>query len=331
VLKVGLVAPFEGWYRPRGYDALWAVRLAIQEANDAGGVAGHQVELVVLDDHLDPYWAVQRAREVVADPAVMAVVGCVSAATAEAARSVYSAAGLPLITPASVGANGDGVFVLSPAPDALARTAMAHIRMSARGHHSQGAGRVVLLYSGEGKAWAETLRGQSEIVAALGVDSPGWLQALTRADPDWVICAAEAQLGGEVLRQARDAGLRASFMGGSEWATDALRKVTGSAASGTWLVTGVPREEDMREARDFLLAYRALGGHDAGPDAVLGYDAARTLLAALEEAIEIHGYPTRQAVKEALGEVALEGVTGDIRFNQRGARMNPPIWVYWAD
>jgi branched-chain amino acid transport system substrate-binding protein len=338
VLKLGLVAPFEGWYRLRGYDALWGVRLAIQEVNDRGGSAGHLVELVVLDDHLDPRWAVQRAQELVADPAVMGVVGCLSPSTASAARGVYSAAALPLVTSASVEANGDGMFVLAPAPDALAQTATDYIAAfgpSLR-PRDQGAGprraqsslRVVLLYGEGGDTWATALWGKASVQALVELDSPGWLEDLLEARPDWVICTAGARVAGEVLEQARGEGLRASFVGGPEWGTEASRKVAGDAVWGTWFVTGAPREGNLEEADAFLLAYRDLGNHEPGPDAVLTYDATRTLLAALAEAIEDRGYPTREGVRAALGEVSLRGVTGPIRFDRRGARREAPIWVY---
>jgi len=70
ILKVGLVAPFEGLYRPLGYKVLYAVKLAIRERNASGGVAGYMVELVALNDDSEPTIAAQRAREM----AVMAVI-----------------------------------------------------------------------------------------------------------------------------------------------------------------------------------------------------------------------------------------------------------------
>src|SRR5688572_12765648 len=50
MIKIGLVAPFEGRYRDVGYEVVYAVRLAVREANARGGVAGHVVELIALDD-----------------------------------------------------------------------------------------------------------------------------------------------------------------------------------------------------------------------------------------------------------------------------------------
>src|SRR5437773_8430394 len=45
IVKIGLVAPFEGRYRDVGYEVIYAVRLAVREANASGGVAGFAVEL----------------------------------------------------------------------------------------------------------------------------------------------------------------------------------------------------------------------------------------------------------------------------------------------
>ena len=54
VVKIGLVAPFEGRYRPIGYEAIYAARLAIREINARGGINGHRIELVALDDRGEP-------------------------------------------------------------------------------------------------------------------------------------------------------------------------------------------------------------------------------------------------------------------------------------
>ncbi len=58
VVKIGLVAPFEGRYRPIGYEAIYAARLAIREINARGGINGHRIELVALDDRGEPEKAI---------------------------------------------------------------------------------------------------------------------------------------------------------------------------------------------------------------------------------------------------------------------------------
>lgn len=71
VLKVGLLAPFEGERRQLGYHLL---QHAIFPATPEH-VRGRRVEWVILDTHGNPETAAQRARELLIDPAVLAIVG----------------------------------------------------------------------------------------------------------------------------------------------------------------------------------------------------------------------------------------------------------------
>ena len=99
VVKFGLVAPFEGRYRPVGYDAIYAARLAVRERNAAGGVGGYRVELVAYDDGGDAQSAVERARQLALDPQVVAVIGHYRIETTRAAWDIYARESLPLIAP----------------------------------------------------------------------------------------------------------------------------------------------------------------------------------------------------------------------------------------
>ncbi|MCZ7669454.1 MAG: ABC transporter substrate-binding protein [Chloroflexi bacterium] len=75
VIKIGLVAPFEGENRALGYDAIYAARLAVRQVNEAGGIGGYRLALVALDDSGDTGLAQGAAKALVADPGVVAVVG----------------------------------------------------------------------------------------------------------------------------------------------------------------------------------------------------------------------------------------------------------------
>ncbi len=103
VVKIGLVAPFEGRYRAVGYEVIYAVRLAVREANTAGGVAGYSVELVALDDAGDPDMAAEQARKLAVDPQVVGVLGHWLEATTLAAAPKYADAGLPVLATAAGG------------------------------------------------------------------------------------------------------------------------------------------------------------------------------------------------------------------------------------
>ena len=97
VVKVGLVAPFEGEDRAIGYDAIYAARLAVRQINEAGGIGGHRVALVALDDSSDIELAQENAESLVVDPNVVAVVGHWLPQTTAVSLPTYQQANLPFI------------------------------------------------------------------------------------------------------------------------------------------------------------------------------------------------------------------------------------------
>lgn len=97
VVKVGLVAPFEGRHRALGYDVIYSARLAVREINAVGGIGGTRVALVALDDGGLTEFAEETAASLVIDPGVVAVVGHWLPETTAAAAPVYAAGGLPLV------------------------------------------------------------------------------------------------------------------------------------------------------------------------------------------------------------------------------------------
>ena len=97
VIKIGLVGPFEGRHRDLGYDVIYSARMAVREINEAGGVGGYRVALVALDDFGDSEMAAETAAALVADPAVVAVMGHWLPETTAAAAPVYGSAKLPFV------------------------------------------------------------------------------------------------------------------------------------------------------------------------------------------------------------------------------------------
>jgi ABC-type branched-subunit amino acid transport system substrate-binding protein len=97
VIKIGLVAPFEGRHRSVGYDVIYSARLAIREANASGGIGAYRVSLVALDDFGDSEIAPDTAASLVIDPGVVAAVGHWLPETTDAAETIYRASDLPFV------------------------------------------------------------------------------------------------------------------------------------------------------------------------------------------------------------------------------------------
>jgi len=114
VTKVGLVAPFEGEQRSVGYEALYAVKLALREQNEQDGVAGWNVELVALDssNHVD--LALRQALALAVDRDVVFAVSISEQASRELIQAQFAKLNIPVTVisfPASITAQPDPSFV----------------------------------------------------------------------------------------------------------------------------------------------------------------------------------------------------------------------------
>jgi ABC-type branched-subunit amino acid transport system substrate-binding protein len=103
VVKIGVIAPFEGAGRPLGYAILPAVKTAVAEANASGKLGRYQVAVVAFNDDLHGPTAAAQAQALALDPEVLAVVGPWSAETAGAAEPILAEAGFPLGATATSG------------------------------------------------------------------------------------------------------------------------------------------------------------------------------------------------------------------------------------
>ncbi len=102
VAKIGLIAPFEGLYRETGYEALDALRAAIE----ACAPAGVDVLPLALDDSNRPDNARRAAAKLLLDPTTAAVIGPYGYDTTIAASQELSASRVNWLAPLMLGADG---------------------------------------------------------------------------------------------------------------------------------------------------------------------------------------------------------------------------------
>jgi hypothetical protein len=95
VAKIGLIAPFEGEQRATGYEALYAVKLALREQNVRGGVAGWNLELVALDNGDHSQQALRQAQALVVDPDVVFVLAISPPSDHQALRAQFAKVAMP--------------------------------------------------------------------------------------------------------------------------------------------------------------------------------------------------------------------------------------------
>ncbi len=100
VVKIGLIAPFEGPSRPLGYDTLYAVKLRINQWNESG--ATPKIELVALNDNGDAGLASQLPAQLAQDPDIRLILGPPQGHTAMTALPALEETGIPTILLAPV-------------------------------------------------------------------------------------------------------------------------------------------------------------------------------------------------------------------------------------
>lgn len=100
VVKIGLIAPFEGPSRPLGYDVLNAVKLRVNQWNESG--ATPKIELVALNDDSDPVLAARLPEQLAQDSDIRIILGPPQGHTAAAAQMPLARTGIPTILLAPV-------------------------------------------------------------------------------------------------------------------------------------------------------------------------------------------------------------------------------------
>ncbi len=318
VVKIGLVAPFEGRDRPIGYDAIYAARLAVRQINEAGGAGGWKLALVAYDDRGEAAMARAAARNLLTDENVVAVIGHYRQSTTEAAAPLYAQDSLSLIVIGAWVTPTTTTWHLTPPPEAVATamvTAMADLQIPARRVACWGTSPPIAL------ACTEAARRGYQIVSA-STDRPAFPAAV-------VLTTLSPVRAAERWAARRDAMQTGYLIGGPTLAADAFAAVAGDAAEGSRFVTPYPFPADVLTTTAWQVAYRAVGPHvpPPGPYALPTYEAVRLLAEAIAEAARA-GRPDRATLAATLPTVRHEGFLGPIAWDARGYWHHAPLYTY---
>lgn len=313
VIKIGLVAPFEGRYRAIGYDAIYAARLAVREINAAGGVNGWQLELVAYDDRADLEMARAAARNLLTDPDVVAVIGHYRQETTAAAGDLYAAGEMPLLALGGWLTNTTGVWHLSPSPEALAAQMLTAAPITTPA--------------------PAALWGDGPLAAALAAQMPAQgYQRIADGDgppwPDGVFSTLPPAEAAERLAARRAQGWDGVLVGDGDVLSPAFTAIAGDSVENLYAVTPYPQPSGLPQTEAWTAAYRAVGPHvpDPGPYALPTYEAVYILAEALASATQT-GAPTRSRVAAALPSVRRTGALGPIAWDADGFWADAPLYV----
>jgi branched-chain amino acid transport system substrate-binding protein len=334
LIKIGFAAPFSGDQAIVGVPMRQCAELAIQQANERADLP-FEVALQAEDDRADPVQAEVVAHRLVADPAVIGVVGHKNSGPSAAAAPIYHAAGLTQIAPSStnpqVSRQGYKTFFRLCAHDGVqgrvaARYAVRNlgIKRAAIIHDQTDYGhplaQVVRATIGHEKAEVVLFEGITEGATDFGPTAA----RIRRLSPDLIYFALTEIESSILARQLQAAGIEAVLFGTDGSRESQFLPLAGEAAEGVYQTYAGVDPESMPAAQAVVQDFQARYG--AVP--VYGlevYDAVNLLIAALVQAMQ----PDRQRVLETVRRMPdFAGVTGPIQFEPNGDRQDPQVSIW---
>jgi branched-chain amino acid transport system substrate-binding protein len=323
-----------------GLSAKNGVLMAADEINQAGGINGHQIDIVIEDDKGSPEEAAQVSGKLIDRYKVVAIIGAGASGNSLAAAPKAQSARVPLIAPSStnpaVTQAGDYIF-RACFIDAFQGEVMAKFSV-----HSLKAKKAAIMldfnspYSRGLTEFFElsfTKLGGAIVVKQSysqgDADYHGQLSLIKAANPDVVYIPGYYGDVAIIAKQARQVGLTVPLLGADGWDAPELWELGGDALNGTYISNHYSADDPSETIQKFVKTYRQRYGN-LTPDAhaALAYDALRFLAEAIQRAGTTEGPKLRDALAETKN---FAGVTGIISMDRDRNAVKPAVVLKLED
>jgi len=340
VVKIGHVAPLTGGIAHLGKDNEAGGKLAVQELNAKNlKIGGKDVkfELLSEDDAADPKQGTAAAQKLV-DAKVVGVIGHLNSGTTIPASRIYHDAGIPQISPSATNPKytqqGFKTAFRVVAHDGqlggtLGRYAVNQMKLKSvaiiddRTAYGQG---VADEFQKSVKAAGAKVVGR-EYTNDKATDFNAILTKLKGAKPDLVFYGGMDAVAGPMLRQMKQLGISAKFMGGDGICTPKLAELAGDAVGESQVVcaeAGGVEGAQVAKMDEFKARFKSAMGMDVQLYAPYVYDAVMAMVAAMQKA---NSTDPKKYLPE-LAKINYDGVTGKIAFDSKGDIRNGALTLY---
>lgn len=330
VIKIGVFEPQTGENGGGGLQEVYGIRYANQvyPTVEVGGTE-YTIQLVEVDNKSDKTEAVTAAQKLVSE-GVVTVLGSYGSGVSIAAGDIFAEAGIPAIGCSCTNpqvTSGNEWYFRTCFLDPFQGTVMANYAIQ---NGYQKAAVITQLgddySSGLGsffKAAFEKLGGTIVAEEQFQTNQSDFKAILTNiksANPDIIFAPSSITTAPLIIKQAREMGITAVIAAGDTWENATIIENAGADAEGTVFSTFYDEAAPANdEAAAFVEGFKAyltsIGESDIIPAvSALGYDAYITAVQAIKDADSVDP----AAIKDALKNVHVEGVTGDITFDENG-------------
>jgi branched-chain amino acid transport system substrate-binding protein len=339
-IKIAVQAPLSGEQAALGEHIKLGAQLAVEEASKAFKALGYDLILLPQDDQAKPEVGVANARNMVADPEVLVVVGHFNSGVALPSSEVYKDAMLAMISPANTATeitdrgypNVNRVCGRDDVQGPVgARFAAQELKAKS----------VYIIHDKTtyGQGVAETFRSEAKklgmiVLAFEGTEeranfSP-MIIPLKAKNPDLVYFGGIYHQGGLLLKQMREKGVKAIFMGPDGVDSEEMVKIAGAAAVGSYYTSVAPPRDATPETAAFAKKYKQRFGKDIEAFGLYGYDATLVGIKATEQWLKANPgkKPSRAQISAAVRHIkGFKGVTGAIEFDNKGDPLKAKYFV----
>jgi branched-chain amino acid transport system substrate-binding protein len=341
VVKIGHVGPTSGGIAHLGKDNENGARMAIDELNAKGvTIGGKKVkfELLAEDDAGDPKQGTAVAQKLV-DSKVQGVIGHLNSGTSIPASKIYSDAGIPQISPSATNPKftrqGFKTTFRVVADDVhlggtLGRYAVNTLKgksiavIDDRTAYGQG---VAEEFSKAVKASGGAIA-ESQFTTDKATDFTAILTSIKAKKPDVVFFGGMDAVAGPMIRQMKQLGITAKFLGGDGICSNELPKLAaGAIADGQVVCAEAGGVDDAgKPALDkFKADFKKKFGTEVQIYSPYVYDALNVLVAAMVKAGSSDPAKYLPVLAKTEG---YKGVTGTISFDEKGDVKNGALTLY---
>jgi branched-chain amino acid transport system substrate-binding protein len=331
VVKIGHVGPISGAIAHLGKDNENGARMAIEELNAEGVmIDGQKVtfELVAEDDAADPKQGTAVAQKL-ADAKVAGVIGHLNSGTSIPASAIYSAAGIPQISPSATNPKytrqGFKTTFRVVADDTqlggtLGKYAVTTLKgksiavIDDRTAYGQGVAEefTKAVEAAGGKVVAK------EFTTDKATDFNSILTTIKGKKPDVVFFGGMDAVAGPMLKQMKSLGIKAKFMGGDGICSTELVKLGGDAIADDQVFcaeAGGVEGEAKAGMEDFRNKFKAKFGAEVQVYAPYVYDSVKLMVAAM---VKANSSDPAKYLPVLAATADYKGVTGPISFDEKG-------------
>ena len=341
IVKIGHVGPTSGSNAHLGKDNENGARMAIDELNAKGVMIGGKkakFELVAEDDAGDPKQGTAVAQKLV-DSKVNGVIGHLNSGTTIPASKIYNDAGIPQISPSATNTKytrqGFKTAFRVVADDGglggtLGRYAVTQLKgksiaiIDNRTAYGQG---VAEEFEKGMKSAGATAVGR-EFTSDKATDFTAILTSLKSKKPDVVFFGGMDAVAGPMLRQMKQLGIEAKFMGGDGICSGELPKLAAGTMGDGQVVcaeAGGVEGESKKTSEDFKAKFKEKYKVDVQIYAPYVYDAVNVMVAAMMKAGSADPAKYLPVLAKTEG---YKGVTGVISFDGKGDIKNGALTMY---